>query len=126
MSCQSGEIIKTSTLPPPCYHCRPPRFSCPTYGCPPREPLQPRRPCLSEFCALLKCRQPPEKPLPPPTICIARPCPEPVSEGRPCFPLSPKIKPPHSSVRFCIQTTCKGQTYCPCYNADMPRCRSTY
>lgn len=168
MSCQEREDRKRSTLPPPCHHCRPPRFCCPTYGCPPPEPCpprlascqEPREPLASIFSTPLgvkkgnifpemfhtlkahsftfpsnkenrirrnfifpqRCGQPPRKPEPPPTLCIARPCPEPVCGVPRCSSTPPKIKPPNSSVRFCIQNTCLGATYCPCYEAEMPSC----
>ncbi|XP_046734978.1 small proline-rich protein 2H-like [Diprion similis] len=124
MLCEENDGKKTSTLPPPCRHCRPPRFHCPTSGCPPPEPCPPQWPSCPEPCQPLRCRQPPGKPVPPPTLCIAKPCPEPSGIKPPCFPQPPKMKPPKTSVRFCIQNTCEGSTYCPCYEAEMPCCSS--
>ncbi|KAF3423567.1 hypothetical protein E2986_12589 [Frieseomelitta varia] len=56
------------------------------------------------------CRQRPETPKPPSLYvvnCLPRPCPEP-----PQCPPS-KIKPPPSSVRYCVRCTCDGSTYSP-------------
>ncbi|KAG7205004.1 hypothetical protein KM043_005388 [Ampulex compressa] len=116
---------RTSTLPPPCCHRKPPPFYCPQYGCPPlqQRPPKVRQDCVP--CPPLTCKPRPEPPSRPPTICIVGSCPEPrrpVAYPRPSLP---KIQPPRSCVRFCIRTTCEGSTYFPCYTSDLPNCNRT-
>ncbi|KAM0733382.1 hypothetical protein ACS0PU_012931 [Formica fusca] len=113
-----------STLPPPCHHCRPIPFRCPSYGCLPPEPRLPR--CYSPpSCPPLMCRPRPERSPPPPTICIAGPCPPPSDSKSYCPSSAPKILPPSSSVRFCIRYTNEGSRYYPCYYSDLPKCPSS-
>ncbi|XP_076669840.1 uncharacterized protein LOC143369589 [Andrena cerasifolii] len=124
MSCHlcEAKIRRTSTLPPRCYHRKPPPFVCPKYGCPPPEEYPPP-PCCSTCppCPPLICKPRPEPPRPPPTLCIAAPCPEPPGPV-PHHCSSPKIPPPASCVRYCLRSTCGQTTYAPCYFSDLPKC----
>ncbi|XP_043498766.1 sperm mitochondrial-associated cysteine-rich protein-like [Polistes fuscatus] len=137
MSCRSScrKAWRTSTLPPPCCHIKPAPFCCPKDGCPPMQQQQcPPKRCFTPticpplvrlslfFCSVLICRDRPCPPPPPPTICIAGPC-----SIRPCrikyeCPPPPKILPPPSCTRFCINYTCDGSTYAPCYYSNLPKC----
>jgi len=47
------EVERPSTLPPPCYHCKPPPFRCPSNGCLPPEPKLSERPDPSPACIIL-------------------------------------------------------------------------
>jgi hypothetical protein len=47
------EVERPSTLPPPCYHCKPPPFRCPSNGCLPPEPQIPKRSNPCPPCILL-------------------------------------------------------------------------
>ncbi|KAK2583097.1 hypothetical protein KPH14_009124 [Odynerus spinipes] len=120
MSCRR----RTSTLPPPCCHIRPPPFCCPKDGCPPIQQCPPKRYSCPAPCEPLICYVRPVPP-PPPTICVAGPC-----SIRPCrikfkCPPPPKIQPPPSCVRFRIRYTCEGPTYAPCYFSSSPVCPCT-
>ncbi|XP_033351097.1 small proline-rich protein 2G-like [Bombus vosnesenskii] len=119
MSCRE-EKRRTSTLPPPCYHCKPPPFRCPKYGCPPPQQYPPLKCRCPRSCPPFVCRQRPEPPQKPPALyvvdCLPPPCPE-----LPQCP-APKIEPPPSCVRYCIRCTCDGSTYSPLYFSDLPKC----
>ncbi|KAK1119302.1 hypothetical protein K0M31_013491 [Melipona bicolor] len=123
MSCHEEKRCNPSTLPPLCYHCKPPPFYCPKYGCPPPQQYPtPPKCCPPPCCPPFICRQRPESRKPPALYvvnCLPRPCPEPPR----CPP--PKIKPPPSCVRYCIRCTCDGSTYSPLYFSDPPNCLRT-
>ncbi|KAL6447654.1 hypothetical protein ACFW04_000090 [Cataglyphis niger] len=123
MFCQKEKKLPHTSLPPPCYHCRPIPFRCPSYGCLPPEPRLSR--CsFPPSCPPVTCKPRPERsPSPLPTICIAGPCPQSSNHSKSCPPPSaPKILPPSSSVRFCICYTNEGLSYYPCYYSDLPKC----
>lgn len=126
-------IKRPSTLPPNCYHRKPPPFECPKNTCPPTETSLP----INHNCCLMECRafvmihieriypgnkhvyayylcsfyeplqtynpRPEPEPLRRPTICFASPCPERAGPISHKCPPWPKISLPSSCVEFCIQ-----------------------
>ncbi|XP_011156096.2 keratin-associated protein 16-1 [Solenopsis invicta] len=125
MSCYTSHKKKRiSTLPPPCFHCKPAPFYCPSNGCVPPEPRLPRRCRYPPLCPPLICKPRP-KPSPlPPTICIAGPCSQPSASKSYCRPSAPKILLPSSCVRFCIRYSNEGSSCYPGYWTNLPKCPS--
>ncbi|XP_026831385.1 late cornified envelope-like proline-rich protein 1 [Ooceraea biroi] len=117
------EKKRPSSLPPPCYHCRPTPFYCPSNCYLPSKPKAPRRCHCSPLNLQMTCRPRPERSPPPPTICIAGRCPQPSAPRSYCRPSAPKILP-SSCVRFCIRYTNEGSSCYPCYWSSLPKCPS--
>ncbi|KAH0956381.1 hypothetical protein HN011_010288 [Eciton burchellii] len=114
------EVERPSTLPPPCYHCKPPPFRCPSNGCLPPEPQIPKRPSPCPPCILLIYKPRPIC-VPPPTICIATACKPPTPRVY-CQP-PPKLLPPPSGVQFCVNYTDTGfGCYHPSYWSSLSKC----